>query len=201
MMFRRWPNAIFVRRHRLPMIRLHRKRSRTYSLGIHSRVLDFLERESSVSSNHETGGVIAGEGNISVGPALITVASGPGPQAQRSRFSFQRDTQYCQQLLDAWAVDSMGATDYLGEWHKHHESNPTPSSSDILTCRRIALDPNYHVEECLLLIIGESNKRDSLRAFVVPRSGKVKQIGWRTANNEMSLGCFEIRSQDAKVEQ
>lgn len=183
------------------MIRLRRKSSRTYTLGIHSRVLEFLESESSLSPNDEIGGVIAGEGNISLGSALITMASGPGPKAKRSRFSFRRDTQYCQQLLDAWAVDSMGATDYLGEWHKHHESSPRPSSTDILTCRRIALDPNYHVEECLLLIIGESNKRNSLRAFVVPQLGKVTQIEWRISNDEVALDSFEIRPQEAKVEQ
>lgn len=178
------------------MIRMSRQSSRTYSLGIHSRVLEFLERESSAFPNDETGGVIAGEGNISIGQAFITVASGPGPQARRSRFSFRRDTQYCQQLLNAWAVDSMGVTDYLGEWHKHHESNPTPSSTDILTCRRIAANPNYHVEECLLLIIGQSNRRDSLRAFVVPRSGKVNQIDWSISNDEVTLDCFEIRPKE-----
>lgn len=183
------------------MIRLQRKSSRTYSLRIHARVLEFLERESSAFPNDETGGVIAGEGNISNGPALITAASGPGPQAKRSRFSFQRDTEYCQQLLNAWAVDSMGGTDYLGEWHKHHESNPTPSSTDILTCRRIAIDPNYHVEECLLLIIGQSNTRDSLRAFVVPQSGKVDQVEWRISNHGVPLDCFEIGPKEANIKQ
>jgi integrative and conjugative element protein (TIGR02256 family) len=183
------------------MIKLPPKSSRTYSLEIHSRVLEFLENESSAFPNDETGGVIAGEGNISIGPALITIASGPGPKANQSRFSFQRDTEYCQKLLNAWAVDSMGVTDYLGEWHKHHESNPTLSSTDILTCRRIAVDPNYHVKECLLLIIGRSNRRDSLRAFVVPRSGKVHQIEWRVANEEVQVDCFEIRPKEANVEQ
>ena len=163
------------------------KASRKKKLGhrrveIHPHVLEFLEVESAKSRAYETGGVIAGEGDIAAGPVFISKASGPGPRAMRSRFSFGRDTQYCQQLLDCWAANSNGKVDYLGEWHKHHESMPRPSTTDVLTCRRIAADPSYHVPHCLLLIIGKSNHRNSLRAFVILPSGKVEVVQWQEAN-------------------
>jgi integrative and conjugative element protein (TIGR02256 family) len=168
--------------------RFRKEKPADRGVEIHPHVLEFLEVESARSMAYETGGVIAGEGDIAVGPVLISKASGPGPRATRSGFSFSRDTKHCQQQLDGWAKNSNGKVDYLGEWHKHHESLPRPSSTDVLTCRQIAGDPNYHVSQCLLLIMGKSNHRNSLRAFVILPSGKVEVVEWKEAKIGMETG-------------
>jgi integrative and conjugative element protein (TIGR02256 family) len=93
-------------------------------------------------------------------------------------YSFSRDTAYCQRFLDRLAVESKGEIDYLGEWHKHHETEPRPSSRDITTSRNIAASPDYHVDVCVLLIIGRSNRRNSLRAFAVNATGEVEKVSW-----------------------
>jgi hypothetical protein len=43
------------------------------------------------------------------------------------------------------------------------------------------VDPNYYVSQCLLLIMGKSNHRDSLRAFVILSSGKIEIVEWKEA--------------------
>lgn len=157
-------------------------------LMIHASVLDFIEQESAKAPRTETGGVIAGCGDLRSAEVHVTHASKPGPRARRTMFSFSRDTNYCQQFLDKLAVDSGGTIDYLGEWHKHHENVPGPSGRDIATSSEIALDPDYHVELCLLFIIGRSNERDSLRAFVVDGAGVTSRIEW--------VGCMSCKHEN-----
>jgi integrative and conjugative element protein (TIGR02256 family) len=147
-------------------------------LLIDSDVLEFIEKEAAKAVRTETGGILAGTGSLRNLDAKVGRASGPGPTARRTLFFFARDTNYCQALLNRWAAHSGGEVDYLGEWHKHHEIVPRPSRRDIITCSEIAADANYHVDRCLLLIIGKSNDRTSLRAFIVYDTGKVAEMRW-----------------------
>jgi integrative and conjugative element protein (TIGR02256 family) len=151
---------------------------RNRPLLIASEVLEFIEKEAAKAARTETGGILAGSGSLKNLDAEVARASGPGPKARRTLFFFARDTKYCQALLNEWAANSEGEVDYLGEWHKHHEIVPRPSSRDIMTCSEIAADVNYHVDRCLLLIIGKSNDRTSLRAFVVYETGKIAEVIW-----------------------
>jgi integrative and conjugative element protein (TIGR02256 family) len=148
-----------------------------------SSVLDFIEKESARALRTETGGVLAGRGDVMLG-AYVTNASKPGPRARRTMYSFARDIQYCQKFLDEMAIKSQGQIDYLGEWHKHHEESPMPSWKDITTSTNIAMSSDYHVDRCLLLIIGNSNHRASLRAFVVDRAGGVAEIPWDVCTDD-----------------
>jgi len=147
-------------------------------LFIHRSVLEFIETESAKALQTETGGVLAGFGDANAGEIHVTHASRPGPRARKTMFSFARDTEYCQEFLDSVARQSGGAIDYLGEWHKHHEHVPRPSGTDVKTSKKIALSFDYHVSKCLLLIVGESNSRTSLRAFIVDSSGASKRKIW-----------------------
>jgi integrative and conjugative element protein (TIGR02256 family) len=155
-------------------------------LLIDSSVLEFIESEATKATRTETGGIVVGLGSVMENTARVTRASGPGPKARRSMFFFARDTSHCQNLLDEWAVSSAGAVDYLGEWHKHHENIPSPSSRDIETCQGIADDRRYHVKQCLLLIIGKSNDRRSLRAFSVSPTRQVEEMKWTVSPEEDS---------------
>ena len=152
-------------------------------LMIHSSVLEFIEQESAKAHRTETGGVLAGCGDLRTAEVHVTHASKPGPKAHRTMFSFSRDTNYCQRFLDKLAVDSGGEIDYLGEWHKHHEDVPKPSGRDITTSSEIALNPDYHVRLCLLFIVGRSNERNSLRAFVVDSAGVTTRIEWEVCRS------------------
>ena len=77
-------------------------------------VLDFIKKEASESGDIETGGVLIGHRKES-GEYAVSRASGPGPNALRTKTRFEKDTEYCQkQLLDAFSkLGDQGL--YLGE--------------------------------------------------------------------------------------
>lgn len=157
---------------------------------IHQEALAFIEGESDSSPRKETGGVLAGRGAFEAGEVHITHASKPGPRARRTRFSFERDNAFCQQYLDEVARRTGGLVDYIGEWHKHHERVPHPSWRDIRTAAEIADNPDYHISLCLLLIIGESNRRSALRAFIVNAGGGMSEVKWKACDDQ---ACIEAR--------
>ena len=149
------------------------------TIVISRSAVEYIEYDASHALGSETGGIIAGRGHVENGEVIITNASGGGPMATRTASYFSRDTEYCQQLVDTWAMKSNGEIDYLGEWHKHLESNPTPSSKDIGTMTKIATSPEYHVTTPILVIIGSSNHRKSLKAFLVDRKGAFQEVKWK----------------------
>ncbi len=166
---------------------------------IHQEALAFIEGESASSPRTETGGVIAGRGSLEAGEIHVTHASEPGPRARRTRFSFERDNVFCQQYLDEIARRTGGLVDYVGEWHKHHERVPHPSWRDIRTAAEIAGNPDYHISLCLLLIIGESNRRSSLRAFVVNTVGGISEVKWAACDDQWCLEARELTSPSSFV--
>lgn len=44
---------------------------------------------------------------------------------------------------------------YLGEWHLHPGSSPTPSVTDISQMKKIEHNPKFNCKEPILLILGE----------------------------------------------
>lgn len=161
---------------------------------IHREAMAFVERESAGSPCTETGGVLAGRGSLEAGEVHITHASGPGPRARRTRYSFARDTPFCQGFLDEFAIGTGSHVDYVGEWHKHHEAVPRPSWRDVRTAAEIADNPDYHVRLCLLLIIGESNRRSALRAFVVDEFGEVAEVAWEVCDDRECLEARKLKN-------
>lgn len=159
-----------------------------FSIIIEECVLEFIEAESRKSPKTETGGVVAGRGSLTEGWVVLTHASGPGPKAKRTRSSFARDKDYCQAFLNRAAAESQGEIDYLGEWHKHHEAEPWPSGTDVRTTADIARSPTYHVSLCLLLIMGKSDCRESLRVFVVHPDGAFDKAQWSTSTPAVNEG-------------
>lgn len=87
-------------------------------------------------SKPEAGGILLGyrrEGHLH-----ITMATAPQPSDRRMRFWFSRSTKHHQQeALRQWTA-SNAEVDYLGEWHSHPESSPSPSSLDTAEWRKIA---------------------------------------------------------------
>lgn len=160
-----------------------------FKLKICPRALRLMEQESTRHCHVETGGVVAGTGCASSREVIITHASEPGPQAYQARYAFKRDNLFCQKFLDNLARTSNGEIDYIGEWHKHFESNPRPSSRDIQTLTKIATDHNYHISRPLLLIIGLDNTKNSLRIFISDQFSKLTLVEWfECSDNEIIEG-------------
>lgn len=83
----------------------------------------------------EAGGILLGFRRNS--HLHITIATLPQQSDRRQRYSFKRSPLHHQQVaLRQWRASQM-TMDYLGEWHTHPESNPSPSSLDISEWKKI----------------------------------------------------------------
>lgn len=168
----------------MPRLQVIQKLKQNLCLKIEEKVLDFIETQSSKSKLVETGGIIAGKGSFEEKMIIITHASDGGPKAIKGKVLFSRDTQYCQSLVDKWTTKSIGKVDYVGEWHKHFEEIPFPSTQDKNTMRSIASTRDYHVNYPILLIIGISNNRDSMRIYMFDNKGKIFGVPWEVVSNK-----------------
>jgi len=166
------------------------QRRRTFepkcTISIKGNVLSFIEKQAQRATDKETGGIIGGFGSAEEGTIVISHVSDGGPAANCSPKFFSRDTQYCQRIVDKWASESSGKIDYLGEWHKHFEKDPRPSFRDLQTLKEIARSPDYHVATALLLIIGSSNTRSSLRVFLIDHNGQCVSMDWQFWNKNLN---------------
>ncbi len=98
----------------------------------------------------EQGGVFIGE--IRSPHIVITHVTEPGPHDLASRFGFVRKKRHHQTIVDELWQTSGGYLIYLGEWHTHPESIPTPSGTD-LKMIQTQFKKNKINEPFLLLII------------------------------------------------
>jgi len=117
--------------------------------------LSFMQDLVSENSSIETGGVLAGEIDDS-GNLIITNVSGPGPNAIKTEFKFEKDVKFCQNFLDGIYLESNQKIVYVGEWHSHPNSNNNPSSRDIASLSEIAIQSNYLTERPAMIIFSNS---------------------------------------------
>ena len=84
----------------------------------------------------EAGGILLGyRRNAHLHITMVTL---PQVSDRRQRYSFKRSVSYHQQMaLRQWHASQM-TMDYLGEWHTHPESNPSPSLLDISEWKKIS---------------------------------------------------------------
>lgn len=100
-----------------------------YTICIAESVLKVLDSYKQTSKQNEAGGIILGrvyENNV----VCITELSEPNEFDKSSRYSFVRDKNMAQFIVDEAFKKSRGELIYLGEWHTHPVHNPTPSWVD-----------------------------------------------------------------------
>ena len=81
-------------------------------------------------AKYEAGGVLLGRLIVSSKDIVIDKVTTPLPSDVRSRNSFKRSKEHQAIIQKEWD-ESNGTCHYLGEWHSHPESSPSPSSMDI----------------------------------------------------------------------
>lgn len=105
----------------------------------------------------ETGGILIGSYSEDGTTANVRNISGPPQDSKHGRRYFYRGVSN----LASWLSELWTSTGefYLGEWHYHPDSWPTPSPTDIKQMKRIATDPKYHCPEPILFIVGGDTNR------------------------------------------
>jgi integrative and conjugative element protein (TIGR02256 family) len=107
----------------------------------------------------EAGGVLLGRYIRGCRDMVIDSLSVPGPKDWRTRTSFYRLREHHQKAIDEAWQSSRGTVNYLGEWHTHPESFPTPSNVDIWDWRRRLQEDTFDSGSLLFLIVGLEQMR------------------------------------------
>lgn len=139
---------------------------------------DTIISTTQASLNAETCGVLIGFIN-EARQAVVLRATGPGPNAQRSRSGCARDVEYIQQQLDSTAMELRSRGVYIGEWHSHLVPDPEPSPTDVESLLGISMAPNYLTHCPVMLIVGldpRTGKVEKLKSWAFPIGGRVYSI-------------------------
>src|ERR1035437_7445394 len=101
-----------------------------YKIFILERVIDELQKyKQDNKKKHEAGGILLGQ--IEGKNIYVMKISTPNNFDKSSRYSFERNKDIAQIIIDYEFANSNGKTIYIGEWHTHPENIPTPSSVDV----------------------------------------------------------------------
>lgn len=134
-------------------------------------IVNFTE----ASPNVETGGVLIGYVDSERWVHVIR-ATGPGPNAERSKYRFSRDVAFVQAELERAARELGEQGIYVGEWHSHLVAELQPSTTDIDSLLGIASASDYLTRCPVMVIAGlapASKKVESIRAWSFPIGGRV----------------------------
>lgn len=102
---------------------------------------------------YETGGVFMGY-RAKNDDVVVTHLIAAGPNASHKRTGLYPDQDYqLKQIADIYS-DSKGTITYLGDWHTHPNSKPTPSFKDKRTLTKIALTPESKNLRPIMVILG-----------------------------------------------
>lgn len=100
-----------------------------YNIHLQENVLNIFRRFKQIDKHlPESGGILLGQ--IENKNIYFLKASIPNKFDRGSRFSFIRDKDAAQIIVDYEFANSLNKTIYLGEWHTHPEHVPSPSPQD-----------------------------------------------------------------------
>lgn len=105
------------------------------------------------SFQKETCGVLIGSYDFITHEITIEVCTSPFKKDISKRFSFTLKDLGHQKVVDAQHNKSAGESFYLGTWHTHPESNPTPSTIDVDDWNKCVIR-NPQIPIFLFVIVG-----------------------------------------------
>ncbi|TSC33934.1 Mov34/MPN/PAD-1 family protein [Corallococcus sp. Z5C101001] len=108
-----------------------------------------------VTARHpEGGGVLLGRFLVDCDDVVVDEVTVPMPGDRQRRLAFYRSRMPHQRIIDIRWRESQGTCQYLGEWHTHPESRPTPSCVDLTDWRRRLREDHFASRSILFLIVG-----------------------------------------------
>ena len=133
-------------------------------------VVKFLIEEANRMYPLETGGILAGV--VDSSRVEITQAIGPGKKAKHSHTKFKRDGDYSQQQLDKIVCETLGKSDYLGEWHTHPIYG-NPSRTDLKSMLWVSNNSNYATITPIMLLLKKTKHKENWELAVFVLAGNI----------------------------
>lgn len=119
-----------------------------------------LHRYKQTGNKDEAGGFLFGE--TSSGVVIIKSVSTPSKADRRSRFGFSWNKCEANKTIQE---NFKNGLHYLGDWHTHPCSVPTPSLSDIQSIRSTFLNSRHQLNYFIMLILGTKGIEESYVAL------------------------------------
>ncbi len=102
----------------------------------------------------ESGGILIGRFIKDSFDIIADEITGPLPGDVQTRTTFYRDAAEHQKVIYQRWEESAGTQCYLGEWHTHAESHPTPSAIDFDSWRKRLENDQMESEVSFFVIVG-----------------------------------------------
>lgn len=112
--------------------------------------------EDEVASQHprETGGILIGVYDENLRLATIYSATGPTEDSRNDATTFERGIKGINEKIALSQKQISSNLHYVGEWHSHPNSPPTPSHTDVKQMQTFAKKKQFGIKSPLLLIVG-----------------------------------------------
>ena len=130
------------------------------------------------SAEDETGGLLFGEFNETLGIAWISNVSGPPSDSSFSPKQFVCGTEGTDELCKGYATRTNEVVRYVGTWHSHPVSRAEPSDTDYWGIAAIfASAPNSGSHQLMVIVGNASTSQPEIGAYVFERQGLVMESG------------------------
>ena len=129
------------------------------------------ETISASAGNCETGGVLFGfrDGYLKV--VWIVAASGPPPDSKGSKTNFVCGVEGVAEATNDWRSRTRQLVGFVGTWHSHPVSAPTPSVTDLEAMKALLMQSGSPLHRLVLTIVGYSASRPQIGTFVYDDDG------------------------------
>ncbi len=130
------------------------------------------------SAEDETGGLLFGEFDETLGVAWISNVSGPPSDSSFSPEKFVCGTERTEELCNGYADRTHEVIRYVGTWHSHPVSRAVPSDTDFAGIAGIfASVPDDGSYQLMVIVGNASTSRPEIGAYAFERRGLVEGSG------------------------
>jgi integrative and conjugative element protein (TIGR02256 family) len=140
------------------------------STAAKATMIEEIDRERAV----ETGGLLLGEYDAS-DRAHVMAATGPGPNARKTKNRVDFDARFLQQEQDRLMHEASHLR-FLGDWHYHPQGDGAPSSKDGRVLMELTCDPDYQLGGLATILVLYSDRFLHVRAFRLRRPSRLVEI-------------------------
>ena len=131
-------------------LKIDKRRELKISFGLIEELSKFRQLN---NKDNESGGTLIGSFLSNDNGFIIDKLTIPQKKDKQTRHSFYRSEQHNEIVQKIWK-ETNGFSTFLGLWHTHPESNPTPSSTDLSDCERVLKNGKFDCNGLLYLIVG-----------------------------------------------
>lgn len=125
----------------------------------------------STAREPESGGILLGRHLLESQDLVVDEVTVPQKDDRQSRFAFFRSKRHNTLAHQRWEA-SKGRMAYLGLWHTHPESDPTPSCLDRRDWTKAIAQDTFEGERLFFPIVGI----DRIRVWTKTRNGPIEEL-------------------------